>query len=208
MLRYAALTVVVTLSLGLLTTLAIPGQSTAQSDSSATPSSTSVAQQTGGAIPASAPNFSAAGITTKVVSISKTGTQIALALMFQNTNTYPVRTALVNGSFSIVDDKGQFMRPTALSGMQGCGVGRSPDQILNSCLEPKNPKDSAYLAIDPGASVIVNMSLSGKVIGDTVTLAGMLVVFPMVEEKNLSAKQSQPDKGRAINISIPLIPVQ
>lgn len=197
-----ARTVMATLSLALCTTLGMPGLAIAQSDRPAPAS-----PATGGSTLESAPNFSAAGITTKVVSISKAGSQIALALMFQNTNPYAVRSALVTNSFTVVDNKGQFMRTTAVSGMQSCGVGRSLEQVINSCVDPKNPKDSAYLEIEAGASVIVNMSLGGNALGDTVTLAGMLVIFPLAAETGPGAKPS-PGEGKAINISIPLIPLQ
>jgi hypothetical protein len=209
MCRSVVLTVIATLSLALLITLGIPAQATAQSGSPATPSSAPASKQTGEAALASAPNFSAAGITTKVVSISKSGSYVALALMFQNTNPYPVRSALVAGSFTLVDNKGQFMRAQTVSGMQTCGAGRSLEQYAASCLEPKNLKDSAYLEIDAGASVVVNMSLGGShPPGDTVTLSGMLAVLPAGEETQLSDKQGKPSKGRVINISIPLIPLQ
>jgi hypothetical protein len=204
MCRSVVLTVMPTLSLALLITLGIPGQSTAQAGSSSTPAS----KQTGESALASAPNFSAAGITTKVVSISKSANQVALALMFQNTNSYPVRSALVSGSFTIVDNKGQFVRALTVSGMQTCGVGRTLEQHVESCIEPKNPKESAYLEIDAGASVVVNMVLGNNAMGDTVTLSGMLAVLPAGEETQLSAKQGKSSKGRVINISIPLIPVQ
>jgi hypothetical protein len=121
-----------------------------------------------------------------------------------------VRSAQVAGSFTIGENKGPFVRALGVSGMQTCGAGagRTLEQVADSCIEPKNPKESAYLEIEAGASVVVNMILGHNAMGDTVTLSGMLAVLPVAEESQLSTKPGKPSKGRVINISIPLIPLQ
>ena len=207
MLRPVALIFTVTLSLALGTALGIPGRATAQSDRPATP----------GATRAAGPDFSAAGITAKLVSIARQqrahlGEAVVLALMLQNTNTYPVLAAVVSASFTIADNKGHFIKAKQVTGITECGKGqRDLTGASGVCLDPQKTKvPEGFLQIEPDKAVVVNMDLccSGKsaTLGDTVTLSGMLAVLPQAERLGTLNPQGE-RSPRVINISMPLIPL-
>lgn len=207
MLHRITVTIIMATCVSVLTTFGICSQVTAQSNNPATPSPAFAPKQIAGTISDSAPKFSSGGLTVKLVSISKNENSVAISLMVQNNNAYPVLTStLYPVPFTIVDNKGHHVKAASVSGIPDCYINR-----LEECLvlgnDQKFRKPEQYLQIDSGSAAIASMIFSGSDMGDTVTVTGGLALFPWAEKdsEELVGKSDQPRKGKAINIAIPLI---